>query len=555
MHRADPVAPLEDPAATTSPAGRRLRLRRWQRDALRRLDASGARDFMVTATPGAGKTTFGLVAVLRFLASHPHARVVVVTPSRSLKGQWVEAAAELGLELIADWNGGALPADAHGVVVSYAGLASRPDLVERLAAGGVALIDEIHHAGTDRSWGDGLARGLDGARLRVALSGTPWRGDTNPIPFVRYDVSGVAQTDFAYGYAEALADGGVVRPVFFPRLGGTMEWVSAEGDGMSATFDDPLDARGASQRLRTALHPAGGWLRATLEQASARLAEVRVDDPQAGGIVFAMDQEHARGVARTLRELTGVAPILAISDEAEAHHRLAAFVASEEPWAVCVRYASEGFDAPRLRVGVYATNVVAPLFWAQAIGRVVRWRPQAGDRQAAWMYLPDDVRLRELALSVREQRTHVLRRRDSDLADDDERDAAATADPADQLSLFAAVSSEADDALVGDLGDPRTDPWYVPPLSTGAADDPELDVVLPTPPRGREVAGEVVRGRSLLRQLNAERVTMIAAVTNLGHREVNTRLNRKAGIRQIREATRPQLERRLREADRWLATA
>jgi len=526
---------------------RRVRLRRWQKEAFERLQLSGQRDFLVTATPGAGKTTFGLVAMLHFLREHPRAHVVVVTPSRSLKAQWGAAAARYGLELVTDWDGGAVPADAHGVVVTYAQVGSRPSDVARVVNGGGALIDEIHHAGAERSWGDGLAEALDQATLRIALSGTPWRRDANPIPFVRY-VDDVAQPDYAYGYARALQDGGVVRPVFFPRLGGAMEWVAADGSAMKATFDDALDLKGASQRLRTALTPDGGWLRAALAEAHQRLQAVRREDPAAGGIVFAIDQDHARAVARVLHDLTGSKPVLAISDEPDAHHRLARFAHSDEPWAVCVRYASEGYDAPRLRVGVYATNVVAPLFWAQAVGRIVRWRPDSGPRQAAWMFLPDDPRLRELALTVAEQRTHVLRRSEDD--PDEETAARRAHEPADQMSLFAAVYSEADGELLGDADDP----WRVPANYATDADDPALDLELPPPPRaaGSADGGSPTLDRGLLRTLNSERVVLIAKLAGLGHREINARLNKSAGISRIGEATRAQLERRLREADRWL---
>lgn len=528
---------------------RRVRLRRWQKEAFERLQAGQSSDFLVTATPGAGKTTFGLVAMLHFLRERPEANLVVVTPSRSLKAQWAMAAHRFGLELVHDWDGGRIPPDAHGVVVTYAQVGSRPADVAKVAAGGGALIDEIHHAGAERSWGDGLAFALQDSALRVALSGTPWRRDANPIPFVRYE-DDVAQPDFAYGYDRALRDGGVVRPVFFPRLGGSMEWVANDGSSMAATFDDALDGKGASQRLRTALTPQGGWLRAALAQAHERLSHVRVEDPGAGGIVFAMDQDHARSVAKVLHDVTGAPPVLAISDEPDAHERLARFAHSTEPWAVCVRYASEGYDAPRLRVGVYATNVVAPLFWAQAVGRIVRWRPESGPRQASWMFIPDDARLRELALSLAEQRTHVLRRREDD-EEDDER-AQALREPAEQLSMFAAVHSEADGEVRGDLS--AGDPWRVP-VGESRDDDPALDVELPPPPRaGQQAQADEARpvDRGLLRALNSERVLMIAKITGMGHREVNAKLNKVAGIMRIGEATRGQLEKRLAEADRWL---
>jgi superfamily II DNA or RNA helicase len=51
----------------------------------------------------------------------------------------------------------------------------------------VVILDEIHHAGTERAWGDGVGHAFELAARRLALSGTPFRSDQNPIPFVDYD--------------------------------------------------------------------------------------------------------------------------------------------------------------------------------------------------------------------------------------------------------------------------------------------------------------------------------------------------------------------------------
>ena len=71
--------------------------------------------------------------------------------------------------------------------------------------------------------------------------------------------------DFEYGYGDALDDGRVVRPVFFPTTNGQMEWTAPDGTVHSATFDDRLDGPQAGQRLRTALSLEGEWLPAVLQ--------------------------------------------------------------------------------------------------------------------------------------------------------------------------------------------------------------------------------------------------------------------------------------------------
>ena len=58
-----------------------------------------------------------------------------------------------------------------------------------------------------------------------------------------------AEPDYEYGYGDALRDGRVVRPVYFPRLGGEMEWQASDGEVHAATFEDPLAAE-LAQKLQ-----------------------------------------------------------------------------------------------------------------------------------------------------------------------------------------------------------------------------------------------------------------------------------------------------------------
>lgn len=525
----------------------RLRLRRWQKSALDCFTNDPRPDRLLVATPGAGKTMVATAWTALQLAERPDRHAVVVAPTRHLKQQWARTAAALGLQLDPDWDGRSrLARDLHGVVVTYAQAASSPDALAAVAAGGPAVIDEIHHAATDRSWGDGLVTALSPAAVRLSLSGTPFRSDANPIPFVAYDRDGVASPDFVYGYGEALADRRVVRPIVFPRIGGSFEWIDHEGASRSATFEDPIDREGGSQRLRTALAPDGEWLTAALRAAHERLVAVRREDPAAGGLVITMDVAHARAVAGALSALTGTTPAIAVSEDPRASQVIRDFAQDRRPWIVAVRLISEGVDLPRLRVGVYATNIVTELFFRQAVGRLVRWRadlPAAG--QCAWMYLPDDPRLRAHAALIRKERTHALPP-PSDPSDRPVRDAP-FADP-EQMSLFQAVSSTAT-AVLDDEGDFTG--WDH--LSEGADPD-DVDFVLPVPTRGGAEAGgaPVAERRGALRGLNHERVLTLVRLTGRSHQDVNAQLNRLARVESVRTATAADLRRRLDAADAWL---
>jgi len=549
------VSAFVDALETPSEMTRSVKLRPWQVRALDRFSASGT-DFLAVATPGAGKTTFALAAALADLAADPTRRLIVVAPTAHLKLQWAQAAAGLGLHLDPDWSSTAsgLPADMHGVVVTYQQVATAAIALRRLSGGAFVVLDEIHHAGDERAWGDSLRVAFEPAGRRLSLSGTPFRSDTVAIPFLRY-VDDAAEPDFEYGYGDALAEGRVVRPVFFPRTDGRMEWTAPDGLMRSATFADRLDRTSSSQRLRTALSLQGEWLPSVIASAHERLLDLRRTQADAGGLVIATDQEHARGIAGLIRDRHGVKAAVAVSEDPEASERIARFAAGESHWLVAVRMVSEGVDIPRLRVGVYATTTTTELFFRQAVGRFVRWRPGLR-RQQAYVFLPDDHRLRQWAIQITEQRRHNLARRT--VEQDEEVERPVREQPSDQMSLFAAISATPLEVDAGN--EPAFDDVDPEPAE---ADDGTLPIMLaPPPPLPGVAGGEVGDGvpasgvtrqkhKRALRRQNTDRVRTLARLTGLTHQKVNLELNQRAGIKTINEATVAQLESRLRHADAW----
>lgn len=539
---------------------RSIRLRAWQRRALERFEAHGGRDFLAVATPGAGKTTFALVAVLREMERAPAGtRLVVVTPTAHLKYQWERAAAAVGLHLDPGWEAGeaALPRDMHGVVMTYQQVAHHHRRLARVLRGCLAVLDEVHHAATDRTWGEALAHALGGARRRLSLSGTPFRSDSSAMPFVTYD-DHQAVADYEHGYAEALAEGRVVRPVYFPRTNGHMEWTAPDGSVHSATFDEALDRARANQRLRTALSPEGEWLPEVLAAAHHKLCEIRSEHPRAAGLVVAIDRDHARAIAVLISERLGVRAVVVTSDDPLASARIASFASSSDPWIVAVRMVSEGVDIPRLRVGVYATTTTTELFFRQAVGRIVRWEDGVAD-QRAYLYIPDDARLVAHAAKVAEHRRHSLRSKE---LSEPEKALAPAERPSEpdlgrQGSLFSAISAVATGSV---LHAPSHRPSEVSGGAGAVEDDPSLVVevaALPVGPQGPEPQAEDGKSRSErkseLRKLNAEVAKALARRSGWPHSQVNAELNRLAGVQRIADATLAQLERRLQLGRRWLA--
>lgn len=527
---------------------RTVRLRPWQKAALDQFVESAKPDFLAVATPGAGKTTFALTAARHELAARP-GRLIVVAPTAHLKLQWARAAAAFSLHLDPAWSAadGALPADMHGIVTSYQQVATSQAVLARSSRDAFVVFDELHHAADDRAWGAAILAAFGASSRRLALSGTPFRSDTRAIPFVTYR-GDEAVPDFEYGYGDALADRRVVRPVYFPRTNGQMEWSAPDGSIHSATFDDPLSAVRAGQRLRTALSLDGEWLPTVLRTANARLAEVRREQPDAGGLVIATDQEHARGIATLLRIRFGVTARTVTSDDPQASAGIAAFANGSDPWLVAVRMVSEGVDIPRLRVGVYATTTATELFFRQAVGRLVRWT-RGVPRQRSWLYIPDDPRLRTHAARVAEQRRHSLRR-DGDAQPEREAADETRLGEEEQLSLFAVIS-----AVATDPAEHVDEEFHDEPEEPDDAF--ELTLAPPPPLAGGEGGGTALLTRreekKHLRDANAKVARELVRRAGLTHAQVNAELNRLSGVRRIAEATIDQLERRLTAADGWLA--
>jgi superfamily II DNA or RNA helicase len=389
-------------------------LRAWQRRALVAYLQRRPQDFLAVATPGAGKTTFALKIARELLDDHTVQAVTVVTPTEHLKSQWAHAAAQSGISLDPTFSNAIARTskDFTGVAVTYAQVAAHPMLhrARTEARRTLVILDEIHHAGDAKSWGDAVREAFAPATRRVALTGTPFRSDTNPIPFVTYEAGpdGIqrSRADHSYGYGDALRDK-VVRPVLFLAYSGEMRWRTSAGDEVAATLGEPLTPDAQAQAWRTALDPKGEWIPTVLQAADQRLTAKRKEMPDAGGLVIASDHTTARAYAALLKQISKEAPTVVLSDDPKASKKIKEYADSDARWLVAVRMVSEGVDVPRLAVGVYATSTSTPLFFAQAVGRFVRARSRG---ETASVFLPSVPVLLQLAAEMELERDHALQR-------------------------------------------------------------------------------------------------------------------------------------------------
>jgi superfamily II DNA or RNA helicase len=550
------------------------KLRAWQAEALDLYFETEPRDFMAAATPGAGKTTFALRLAAELLARRVVDRITVVAPTEHLKRQWADAAHRAGIRLNPEFK------NSHsfgghrfnGVVVTYAQVAVRASLHRQLteSARTLVILDEIHHGGDALSWGDAIREAFEPATRRLSLTGTPFRSDTAPIPFVTYvrDAAGIrtSQTDYNYGYGRALADG-VVRPVIFLAYAGRMRWRTRMGEEFEARLGDEDTKDVTAQAWRTALAPEGEWIPAVLAAADRRLTEVRHSIPDAGGLVIATDHFAARAYAKVLHEITGVSPTIVLSDEKEASDRIEAFSKSESRWMVAVRMVSEGVDVPRLAVGVYATSAATPLYFAQAIGRFVRARRRG---ETASIFVPSVPTLMGLAKLLELERDHALDREttgdeslDDDLLDEANREEKASEALEDEF-VWQALESDANFDRVlyegGEFGfaaevgsDEELDflglPGILEPeqvrdlLRQRQARQSRRTATRPEPvePENKPLYRNLKEQRSLLHSL----VGMRAKLSNEPHGLIHAELRRVCGGPEVAHATVVQLQARI----------
>jgi superfamily II DNA or RNA helicase len=558
--------------ASEAPSTRALR--GWQRRALVRYLTGKPRDFLLVATPGAGKTAFALRIAAELLADRTVDTITVVVPTEHLKTQWAVAAAADGIALDPKFRNSAAhtSAEYHGIVVTYSQVASHParHRVRTENRRTLVIFDEIHHGGDAKSWGDSIREAFGDAARRLALTGTPFRSDDAAIPFIRYEPDGAgvrrSAADHTYGYAEALADG-VVRPVVFMAYSGETRWRDSAGAEYAARLGEPASAEHIARAWRTALDAAGEWMPAVVTAADTRLQQLRAGGvPDAGGMVIASDQTAARAYAVLLQRITGEPPTLVLSDDPGSSRRIAQFAAGTSRWLVAVRMVSEGVDVPRLAVGVYATSASTPLFFAQAIGRFVRSRRPG---ETASVFLPSVPTLLQLASELEAQRNHVLGQPHRE--DDDELVAAQRrqTEPSEADNGFTSLGADAElDQVIFDGSsfgtatpagsDEEADYLGLPGL-LDAGQMRELlrrrqDEQLDRRTRNGAVVSEPVTRHGQLRDLRRELNALVSAThhrTGKPHGWIHNELRRICGGPPVAAATTEQLKARI-EAVRGL---
>ena len=364
-------------------------------------------------------------------------RFVVFCHRTSILSQWQSAAQRLGLQL-EEWP---CSDQADGLLITYQGAGRqleqlREDLRQWGLAGSLAIADEAHHLGLDpdepdnTAWGGTFLELTQHCRLRLGLTGTPFRADNLAFCAARRirlrqgnELIEQIVPDLAVEPRELIAAGDV-RPLEFRFQDG---WVEHSREDMPDRDVSPLSAetreswRARNLRRAIELGDDSGIGQQLLLRAQRKLKQVRMQHPNAAGLVIARDIDHAQAIT-TLLEEDGHRVDLVHSQESGAAERLNNFQKGSAQWLVSIDMCAEGFDAPRLRVIAYLTTVVTKSRFLQGITRAVRMTPELAaqeptPRHPSFVYAPADPLLMGYARTWSLAEPYVIQPKQEQLVD------------------------------------------------------------------------------------------------------------------------------------------
>jgi superfamily II DNA or RNA helicase len=392
------------------------------------------KQIVLDCTPGGGKTGAGTLLANRLLDAGTVDSVLWVVPRISLAEQVVDAfacgfGARQGRCLqVADGQDNLfapnLPNMPHAVghVTTYQAIATKRNY-ERfrdavLGRRTLIIMDEVQFLNDDnaRGWYPKVRQVFDAAAFRLVMSGTLWRTDDKPIPFVTYErrpdkppSKRFPVCDIVYTLRDAVEERAVL-PLEWQNRGGLVEY-TYNGEEHSCDLLDDLGEE-ESRSIRTFLSG---------EKAVSSVLDSMVEDWRdwtrrvyvSRMLVMAEDTAAARRYQVHLAARHNIACVLATSREEAAGRKLRHF--RERKTGQClitVAMAYVGFDCPDLTHLAYLSLARAPSWMLQSFARVSRFDSRAPvdyDHQHAFVFGPDDGPFRRFLEWVRHQQAMGLR--------------------------------------------------------------------------------------------------------------------------------------------------
>ncbi|AXN02959.1 DEAD/DEAH box helicase [Vibrio anguillarum] len=365
----------------------RSMLRDWQRDcsmrALTKYQGEQSH-FFCQATPGAGKTILAAEIAKRLLAGNLIDLVLCFSPTLSvadsIKGTFSKT-------LHCTFNGGL---GSIGQSLTYQSIQFLNDEFWRILTKYRVFVvfDEIHHcSGSEmegaNAWGQQILSKVQGlATYTLALSGTPWRSDSLPIVMAEYsDPDGQLLVDYQYSLKQAIED----RVCRSPKIVLVdNEHLTITGSKEVQSFSSILELLKQTKTSYQSIIHNDEAMEYLLGLGCNKLASIRLESPNAGGLVVAASVQHAKKIQKILVTQFHQSAAIVTYRHDEPLSEINAYRHGNTEWIVSVGMISEGTDIPRLQVCCHISSVKTELYFRQVLGRILRVNDEPN--QEAWLF-------------------------------------------------------------------------------------------------------------------------------------------------------------------------
>jgi superfamily II DNA or RNA helicase len=415
-----------------------LKLRPWQQNALVKavkwlVEDASDRHFLINAAPGSGKTIAASVIAKTLIDMGRVDRVVVIAPRSEVVNQWGRDFKAVSGRFMGKITGSEKIIE-FDVAATWQAVEGLQDAFQAVCRANNTLVicDEHHHAAVEAAWGKGANSAFADAKYVLILTGTPIRSDKKESVWLAYDDEGEIQHPddgtYTLTYGEAV-DLGYCRPATFHRHEGKFNVDLEDGQQVVVSSKQPAELTPELKRIpglqralnfyKLACAPQfegdgktpriDGYQGTMVEWGSAKLSDLRLRMPNAGGLVIAPNIIMADYMVKLIERMEGETPSIVHSNVINPENKIEGFRHTEKRWIVSVGMISEGVDIPRLRVLIYLPNSLTELTFRQAIGRVVRNYTETDDTRA-YVVMPSFETLEIYARRVEDEMSPAARK-------------------------------------------------------------------------------------------------------------------------------------------------
>lgn len=364
-------------------------LRVWQQKCLisvKKYYDESNKHFFCLATPGAGKTVLASEVAAYLFETNQIDFVICFSPSSEVASSIKKAFSK---RLNCNFDG---VIGSVGCSYTYQNMRFFNDDYWKLLKNNRVFIvfDEIHHcAGSSiddaNVWGQDIVKNIQQqATFTLALTGTPWRSDLLPIALATYSApDNSIQCNYSYSLQQAVNDGVCRNPKIVLIDNDEISVTTAKQETKTYNSLEALLKNPSISYQELIKHEA--VINYIIAQGVSKLTALRLNNPNAAGLIVASSVEHAEQIFRLLTDVFQQSATIVTYKENSPSEKINHFRFNDTQWIVSVGMVSEGTDIPRLQVCCHLSRVKTELYFRQVLGRILRINDSAN--QEAWLFI------------------------------------------------------------------------------------------------------------------------------------------------------------------------